>query len=181
MTFVFDFAALANPGGAPGGFSLPLVDVYIDINHSPGAGSQEFLPGRPGNAEPADAWEYALTADGWGARFYQYVPGQGARVTANFDVVKTSDTVFAVSIPRRSLRGEPDSWGYAVAVMGRLTGSQPMSVGVDPGPDHFGGGMPGRVAPPYIDILVPEGQSQRRILGAYKSGQDITIPFVRAE
>lgn len=180
--FVFDFAALANPGHGPSGFSLPLVDLYIDINHSPGAGAQEFLPGRPGMVEAADAWEYALSVDGWGARFYQFVPGQGPRSTAVFSVVKTSATAFAVTVPRRYFRGDPESWGYAVGVMGRsFTASVPMSVGVDPGPDHFGGGVLGRAAPPYIDLLVPEGASQRRILGAYKSGQDITIPFVRAE
>ncbi|MBK8576708.1 MAG: hypothetical protein IPN90_13890 [Elusimicrobia bacterium] len=178
----FNFAALANPGRAPGGFSLPLVDVYIDINHSPGAGSQEFLAGRPGMAETVDAWEYAVSVDGWGARFYPFVPGQGARSTASFTVVKTSVTTFAVTIPRWYFRGDPESWGYAVVVLGRSsTPGVPMSVGVDPGQDSFGGGVPGRAAPPYIDMLVPEETSQRRILGAYKSGQDITIPFVRPE
>jgi hypothetical protein len=181
LTFVFDFAALANPGHAPGGFSLPLLDLYIDINQSPGAGSQDFLPGRPGMAEAADAWEYALSVDGWGARFYQFVPGQGPRSVASFAVDKSSETALSVLVPRRYFRGDPESWGYAVAVMGRSAGGGPLSVDVDPGPDRFGGAVAGRVAPPYIDLLVPEGQSQRRILGAYKSGQDITLPFVRAE
>lgn len=181
LTFVFDFAALANPGHSPSGFSLPLVDLYIDINQSPGAGAQEFLSGRPGMAEAADAWEYALSADGWGARFFQYVPGQGPRSVAIFTVVKSSDTAFEVTVPRRYFRGDPDSWGYAVAVMGRSASGAPMAVKEEPGPDNFGGSVAGREAPPYIDLLVPEGQSQRRILGAYKSGQDITLPFVRAE
>jgi len=181
ITFVYDLAALANPGKAPSGFSLPLVDMYIDINQSPGAGSQEFLPGRPGIAEAADAWEYALSVDGWGARFFQFIPGQGARAVATFAVIKSSETTVEVTVPRRYVRGDPDSWGYAVAVMGRAAGGGPMPVKEEPGPDFFGGAAPGRSAPPYIDLLVPEGQSQRRILGAYKSGQDITLPFVRPE
>lgn len=181
VAFVFDFDALANPGRGPNGFSLPLVDLYIDINHSAGEGSQEFLPGRPGMTEAADAWEYALSADGWGARFYQFVPGRDPRLVATFLVEKTTGTAFAVSVPRRYFRGDPESWGYAVAVMGRAAGGTPMPVEEEPGPDHFGGAMPGQEAPPYIDVLVPTGQSQRRILGAYRSGQNITIPFVRAE
>lgn len=181
LTFVFDFGVLTNPGHSPSGFSLPLVDLYIDINQSPGAGSQDFLPGRPGMAEAGDAWEYALSADGWGARFYQFVPGQGARAATTFAVAKSSETTFEVTVPRRYFRGDPESWGYAVAVMGRAAGGGPMTVKEEPGPDFFGGGVVGRVAPPYVDLLVPEGQSQRRILGAYKSGQDITLPFVRTE
>jgi hypothetical protein len=182
VTLVFDFAALSNNGRAPSGFSLPLVDVYIDINHSPGAGSQSFLPGRPGIAEAADAWEYAVSVDGWGARFYSSVLGKGDQAAATFSVIKTSDTAFAVTIPRRYFRGDPDSWGFAVLVMGRSsTAGIPMPVEVNPGPDHFGGAVAGREAPPYIDMLTPEGTSQRRVLGVYKSGQDITIPFVRSE
>lgn len=181
VTFVFGFDSLTNPGRGPNGFSLPLVDLYIDINHSAGAGSQEFLPGRPGMTEAADAWEYALSADGWGAEFYQFVPGRDPRLVATFSVVKTTDTAFAVTVPRRYFRGDPESWGYAVAVMGRASGGTPMRVEEEPGADHFGGGLPGVEAPPYIDLLVPTGHSQRRILGAYRSGQNITIPFVRVE
>lgn len=181
LRFVFEFTSLPNPGRGPNGFSLPLVDLYIDINHSFGAGSQEFLPGRPGMAEAADAWEYAVSADGWGARLFQFVPGQGPRVAATFAVAKTSGTEFAFTIPRRYFRGDPESWGYAVTVMGRSAGGTPMPVESEPGPDHFGGGVPGKAAPPYVDVLVPGSLSQRRILGAYKSGQDITIPFVRTE
>lgn len=182
LTFVFEFTALPNPGGAPGGFSLPLIDVYMDINHSPGAGSQELLPGRPGMAEAGDAWEYALSADGWGARLFQSAPGQTPRSLGFFTVVKTSATAFSVTIPRRYWRGEPEAWGFAVAVFGRSPGGAvPMTVAVEPSPSSFGGAMAGRAAPPYIDLLVLEGGVQRRILGAYKAGQDITLPFVRAE
>jgi hypothetical protein len=182
VTFVFSFTALPNPGQAPAGFSFPLVDLYIDINHSVGAGSQEFLPGRPGMAEALDAWEYALSIDGWGARFYQHVPRRGAQSIASFSAKKISGRSFSVTVPRRYFRGDPDAWGYAVVVMGRSsTGTDPLPVGVEPGSAQFGGAVPDHVAPPYIDLLVPEGTSQWRVLGAYKMGQDITLPFVRAE
>nr|MBP9127375.1 hypothetical protein [Elusimicrobiota bacterium] len=69
-----------------------------------------------------------------------------------------------------------------VVVMGRSpSGSIPLPVAVEPGPDRFGGAVANRAAPPYLDMLVPPGLTQRRVLGVYKSGQDVTIPFVHAE
>ncbi|MBL8022966.1 MAG: hypothetical protein JNK54_01600 [Elusimicrobia bacterium] len=181
VTFTFTFTALPNPSEAPAGFSLPLVDLYIDINHSVGAGSQEFLPGRPGMAEALDAWEYALSVDGWGARFFQHVSRRGAQPVAVFSAVKKTARSFSVTVPRRYFRGEPEAWGYAVVVMGRSSTGDPLPVGVEPGSAQFGGAVADHPAPPYIDLIVPEGSSQWRVLGAYKMGQDITLPFVRAE
>lgn len=181
MVFSFVFADLPNPGRAPAGFSLPMVDVYIDINHSVGAGAQELLAGRPGLVEAADAWEYALTVDGWGARLVQARARQDSRDSAAFPVRKDNATTFSVRVPRRLLRGDPSDWGFAVVVMGRSpSGSAPWPVGVEPGPDRFGGAAANRAAPPYIDLIVPPGLTQRRVLGVYKSGQDVTIPFVRS-
>jgi hypothetical protein len=138
------------------------------------------LPGRPGMAEAADAWEYAVSADGWGARFYQFVPGQGPRVVATFAVAKTSGHGIRVTIPRRYFRGDPESWGYAVAVMGRSRGGGRCGgIGAGTGPfRRRGAGARGAALHRFVG---PGALSQRRILGAYKSGQDITIPFVRTE
>ncbi len=180
--FSFNFADLSNPGRAPAGFSLPLVDLYIDINRSIGAGTQDLLPGRPGLVEAADAWEYAISVDGWTGRFIQARSRQDSRDSPALVVRKDDASTFSVRVPRRLLRGDPADWGFAVVVMGRsLAGSAPMAVAVEPGPDRFGGAVPNRSAPPYIDLLVPPGLTQRRILGVYKSGQDVTLPFVRAE
>lgn len=182
IVFSFVWADLPNPGRAPAGFSLPLVDVYIDINHSVGAGSQDLLAGRPGLVEAADAWEYALTVDGWGARLVQARARQDPRDSAAFAVRKDNTTTFSVRVPRRLLRGDPSDWGFAVVVMARSpAGSTPMPVAVEPASDRFGGAAPNRTAPPYLDLLVPPGLTQRRVLSVYKTGQDVTIPFVRAE
>jgi hypothetical protein len=182
LVLTFDFTALPNPWGAPGGFSFPLVDVYMDINRSVGAGSQELLPGRPGQAAATDAWEYALSVDGWGARLFQYAPGRPPRAAGTFPVARVGEAGFAVSLPRGALRGDPGSMGFAVVVMGRSPASAvPMPAAVNPGPTQFGGAAAGRAAPPFIDLLAPRGLSQRHVLGAYKAGQEITIPFLHAE
>jgi|GEM_PF-1962159 len=182
FTLAFDFSSRPNPWRAPGGGSFPLVDLYIDINHSPGAGSMDLLPGRPGQTSVADAWEYALTLDGWGAKLYQYHPGQPPSVMARFPVEPDGETGFRVTLPRTALRGDPGSWGFAVAVMGRTHPSgDPMPVSVNPGLQNFGGAAEGTSAPPYIDLIVPPGVSQRSVLGNKKTGPDILLPFIRAE
>jgi len=186
VTFQWELAALANPGRAPYGFSLELIDTYIDINHLPGAGSEALLPGRPGVAEPQDAWEYALSVDGWGARLYQPAQGGGPLRMAVFPVKLIPPGTLEVAVPRKDLRGEPLDWGFAVVVMGRSPSSSggsepaPMPVKEQPGPDNFGGAMPGRSAPPFLDLLT-EGSVQNEVLDAYKQGRDVVLPFVRAE
>jgi carbohydrate-binding DOMON domain-containing protein len=199
ITFAFQMGELPNPGGAPYGFSLPLVDVYIDINHAPGAGSSALLPGRPAETAPRDAWEYALTVDGWGARVYQFAVGGTPRQVSRLPVKAVPENKsFEVAVPRSLLRGEPGAWGYGVAVMGRSPDAAeppvPMDVLPEPGPHQFGGAArapspsvegggaaPGAKAPPFLDILAPRGMSQSEILNVYKQGREVTLPFVREE
>lgn len=186
VVFRWGMTALANPGAAPYGFSLPLLDTYIDINRLPGAGSDIPLPGRAGLVEPSNAWEYALSVDGWGARLYQPWPGGAPRRVAVLPVRVVAPSTLEVSVPRKYLRGEPSGWGYAVAVMGRDPAStggaepSPMKVAQQPAADRFGGAMPGRSPPPYIDLL-SEGSIQNEVLGSYKQGRDVSLPFNRID
>jgi hypothetical protein len=183
VVFRYEMAASANPGAAPYGFSLAMVDTYIDINQLPGAGEDALLSGRPGLVEPQNAWEYALTVDGWGARLYQPWPGGAPRRVATLPVKFMSPSSAEVSVPRKYLRGEPSDWGFAVVVMGRAsTGAEsaPMPVRELSTPTNFGGAMVGRAAPPFIDVLTDEA-NQTEVLSVYKQGRDVVLPFVRAE
>ena len=87
-------------------------DVYVDINHRPGAGSQALLPGRAGFARAADAWEYALALSSSGADFYRWGP-QGValarHLTTSWD---PSCATLDASLPNSLLKGNPGSWGY---------------------------------------------------------------------
>lgn len=186
ISLTFSFAALPNPWGAPEGFSFPLVDVYIDINHLPGAGADSLLPGRPGLVESQNAWEYAVSVSGWGGAAYQYVPGAPAREMAKLSVRRGDvPRSFTVDVPRRFLRGSPDQWGFGVAVMGAQPNNPgaPMPVQKEPSATSFGLSQDATVAeaPPYVDLLAPPGQRQSQILSAYKQGRVVVIPFVREE
>jgi hypothetical protein len=195
VSFLFEIGSLTNPWKAPQGFSFPLIDVYMDINRLPGAGSERLLPHRPGLVEPRDAWEYALSVDGWGARLYQYIPGSPPRRLAALSAAATGNPpAVRVDVPRRYFRGDPSSWGFGVVTLGRApalaaAGAEPVPLRVmkDPGPFQFGGAWPentgatAQEAPPFLDLLVPTGQSQSEILNAYKQGRDVVIPLVRPE
>jgi hypothetical protein len=193
VVFVFEMTALSNAWNRPAGFSGVLVDAYVDINRIPGAGSETLLPGRKGGiVEKRNGWEYALTVDGAGARLFQYSPGAAHKLLATLPVKPAGASAFRVDVPRQHLRGDPDQWGYGVVTMGdeaaAAPAGTPMRVLAEPGPKNFGGAWhdtaqaaSGREAPPFIDLLAPPGVSQGQTLGAYKSGRDVVIPFVRAE
>ncbi len=198
VSFVFEFSAMANPKNAPYGFSGPLVDVYIDINHLPGAGNESLLSGRPGLVETQNAWEYALSLDGWGVGVYQYGSGASNRRLAHLPVRKVAVSTVRVDVPKALLRGSPDRWRCAVVVMGHEPGEvsptardvpdRPMRVLSEPGPREFGGAWAGtayaasdREAPPFIDLIVPPQQTQSQVLSIYKQGREVVLPFLSPE
>ncbi|HOW27367.1 MAG TPA: glucodextranase DOMON-like domain-containing protein [Elusimicrobiota bacterium] len=193
VVFSFYMGSLENPWGGPLGFSLPMIDVYMDINHQRSAGSVQMLPGRPGVIDGQNAWEYALTVDGWGAHLFQYNPGKITEEGAPPKVKVVRDSgLIRVEVSKTLLRGDPLKFGYAVLVMGRAGSSgqtvkdnQGLEIGVpmpvlkDPGPGNFGGSLPNAAASPYLDLLVPPGLTQAQVLGVYKKGKDALIPFVK--
>lgn len=191
--FSFQMATLPNFWKAPYGFSYPMVDVYIDINRLPGAGSEILLSNRPGIVNTTDAWEFALSVDGWGARLYRSGYGQPPKLLARLPVkVPSVSPAFEVTVPRNLLRGDPLGWGYGVAVMGceqpKSNGAEaecrPMRVLKDPSASNFGSPNlkdASSQAPPFIDILIPKGLAQKQVLDVYRQGRDVVLPFVRGE
>ncbi len=92
------------------------IDIYVDLNGQPNAGTSSFLPGCPFGTSPTDAWEYAIAIAGSTATFYRT---QGA---GTYGPVQTFPAIvdggnFHVTIPRDIMRGNPRRWGYQVLVM----------------------------------------------------------------
>lgn len=184
----FGFVSLSsNPWSAPAGFSLPAVDVYIDLNHMLGAGAEVLLPGRGARLAPEDGWEYALCVTGWGAFLYRSNSGLEFSKMGIWTVsVSTETGRFSVELPRSLLRGNPMNWGYAVGVSpkGRSKPSDPfdlMPIRMDAGPEAFGGVRAGTSPSSFVDIIVPEGKSQEEVLSAYESGRPVILPMLRAQ
>ena len=121
---VFKFYPLQidNSRHSPGGFSYVRFDLYIDINHSPRAGSTKLLDGADGRLFPDNAWDYALQVLPGKASLYLSTakgPRLLGRVTARLE-----DGAVTARVPKSLLGGNPLSWGYAALMLAPATGEK---------------------------------------------------------
>ncbi len=145
--------------------TVPLVmDIYMDLNGQPGIGTTSFLPGRSFMTLPRDAWEYALVLADTQAVLYRTRGGGTFDRQAVFPLV-TGTLSWFVRIPRDTLRGNPQRWGFQALAMMR-----------DP---SLGGDMPLPLQG-VNDVLDPSGVSQPDVLKAAAAGQTTALPFLRA-
>ncbi len=94
-----------------------LLQTYIDINHVLGAGSMKLLDGGA-FIQARDAWEYAITASGWGAYLFRFNPlGEPSLVGKLGLAADPKAGEVRVSIPASFLRGKPERWGYVALAM----------------------------------------------------------------
>ena len=103
VSFAVTLASSAWPEGGT-------VEVYVDINHRPGAGSQSLLPWTGGFLRAADSWEFALSLSTEGAVLFR---GQTSETfPALWDGGARRATA---SLPASRAKGKPGSWGYFAA------------------------------------------------------------------
>ncbi|HVO32814.1 MAG TPA: glucodextranase DOMON-like domain-containing protein [Elusimicrobiota bacterium] len=159
-----DAAWKANPG--------PLVDIYIDVNNVPNAGTTAFLPLRGLSASPSDAWEYAVTLTSDKGGLYRTQSGGTFTRDQSLTVLRSNGEA-TVSVPRTLLRGNPRRWGYQVLVMAR----DPESAGDDARP--LNPSVSGSVTPPVYDFLDPLDIPQADLLRELEAGQRSSLPFIR--
>ncbi|MDD4003745.1 MAG: hypothetical protein PHW69_00905 [Elusimicrobiaceae bacterium] len=96
--------------------NLFLADLYIDQNHRARSGLTELLDGRGGlRTSPEDAWEFAFSVYGGGARFYQATPDKALFLRSY--PVRQKNGSLSFEVPRTDLRGNPENWGYCLLVM----------------------------------------------------------------
>lgn len=99
--------------------SVPVIQLYIDINHRKGAGSTD-LAGSNVGLSSEDGWEFLLsshkTVEGWKSRLLQangaapvYATSPAIKLS---DVSKSGETVYEVQIPKKFLGDHPSRWGY---------------------------------------------------------------------
>jgi hypothetical protein len=132
------------------------VDIYIDLNGQPNAGTPSFLPGRGFGTSPIDAWEYAIAFSGQIATLYR-TQGLGTYgVVQTFPVIVQGNSLH-VTIPAQIMHGSPRRWGYQVLVM---TGTP-------------GGKMT------ISDFLDPLEISQKDLWQDLSTGKRSDIPFIR--
>jgi hypothetical protein len=175
-------AIMKAPLGEKAANVVPLVDVYVDVNRLPDAGSVATLKGRVASAIQREAaWEYAVAMTPGTKLLYQAVPGGEARRLKAFHASSPPGTVSA-TLSRKDLRGDPRQWRMTVVVMGAEPGHgddlTPVRILATSGERNFGGAVPGREVPPFIDILAPTADDQISCLQSYSNGAKVFLPYV---
>jgi len=132
------------------------VDIYVDMNGQPNAGTPYFLPGRGYTTSPIDAWEYALALSEATATLYR-TQGMGTYAAVQTFPVVTEGARLRVTVPAELMHGSPRRWGYQVLVM---TGSPATKLTVS-------------------DFIDPLEISQKDLWQELSTGQRSDIPFVR--
>jgi len=74
LSFVLEFASLANPHDRPLGFSFPIIEIYVR-NDGQSGGSNELLPGSGMRLAKQDRWHYAVRLNGDKAELFDASSG----------------------------------------------------------------------------------------------------------
>ncbi len=151
----------------------PLVDIYMDLNHQPQAGTISFLEGRGAGTSSEDAWEYALALAGSTAILYRTHDAASYEQAQTFPLQFENNRVH-VLIPRDIIRGNPQRWGYQVLVMVE----DPDSPDTAPRPAPAISAKTRNPSHIY-DLLDPSGITQARLLTDLEDNRRNDIPFVR--
>jgi len=171
ILFTIQLSTFGNTGDAPNGFSVQAFDIYIDQNALTGEGCQELLSGRHAFTIPRDAWEYAITVDGWESSVYRYIPGQEPQNIGSAPVISDIQTgEIGIVLPLESFKGNPANWGYAciVAPYEIFKSTTPVVATSEK-------------KSPIADIVLSQGANQSQILGAWQKGLPVEIPALRVK
>lgn len=179
------------------GIYLKNVDIYVDTDGSPLTGTTEVVPGRNVKLDGASPWDKAVlitpqpalarsVMDGW-----RHAP----HVLTPVGVQNVGPTVIA-RVPVAELGVPARHWGYAVMIsgalweesfdaVGRLLGDYEKNVLTLPvltvaENQIFGGGEMHGLHPWVVDVLVPEGKTQKEVLSSFDVArkQLATVPMV---
>lgn len=109
---------LASFPSTPYGLGPLLLDVYMDLNHIPGAGRTSLLPGRRAYVRPENGWEDALVVSGFGAQLYRGSARSRPILVIKAPVQKDEGRRRVIAtLPREKLRGDPRRWRYVAITM----------------------------------------------------------------
>ena len=181
IRFDIKLGSLENPLNAPNGFSMPVIDIYIDLNGRRSLGSTSLLPGRGALTVPENAWEYCITINGWDSALYKVdLDNKIVKMLNDFEMeVDTDAKVISVYIPKNVLRGDPYLWHYIVLTCGYDPENEIDKIlYVQKEADvHYFGGKKSEVSSNIIDVILPEGLKQKEALD--KDGRNVVeIPAI---
>jgi alpha-amylase/alpha-mannosidase (GH57 family) len=158
---------LTDPWGGDLGYCLQGVDIYIDTDGKPGSGSRQLFMGRNAFARSGSEWEFAVMANMDEVGLYDsgLKPVAQAKVGAWGDPVTRSMTV---RVPKASV-GKPDkNWKVIAFLVGHDGYSSGRVRPITPTAQEWTfGGSTNPSEPRIMDVVVPPGQNQKDVLGAF--------------
>jgi C-terminal binding-module, SLH-like, of glucodextranase len=185
------------------GIYLQNVDIYIDTDPASREGRSDGIPGRRVAFAQGRTWKRAivLTPQPGAARsLLEAAFGRDASHVIFVEGIHSRGRTLVARVPVMALGGVPKrSWGWSVQISGarwqrsftlvdRVRGTREvdcLTLPVQSVPDSwaFGGAPSGEIHPRVLDVLLPPGVDQRRVLGSYDelSGAFARIPFVYPE
>jgi len=169
-----------NVWGSPNGLSVQTIDIYIDTDAK--TGSRLLLPMRNAAVNAAEAWDYAIVAEGWTPDVFR-VGKDGKPEKAGIPLKIVTDPaagVVTLRLPKGAIPGDPKSWGYLAVVLSQ-DGYGPNRVrDVNPKAEQWrGGGGPADTNHTRIFDVAWEGQpTQEALLARYKPSQAANLDDV---
>jgi carbohydrate-binding DOMON domain-containing protein len=161
------------------GFSLQMVQIYLDTDHKPGSGFTKALPGINASFAPTDAWDRVVVISPQSnQRVAQEVaakaPTMKAAVVVPTKISVRGKTLVAV-VRKRDLGGAPSAdWGVQALMQsneGYPDRGDVLSRKVNelPGQHRFGGGNDWECDPHVLDILVSPAKGTDEEIAAQKA------------
>jgi carbohydrate-binding DOMON domain-containing protein len=186
----FSFAELTDPWKGKFGFSLPLIQVYID--NLEGGSIELFREGANVRLDSRHPWDKLLKLSGWWLRVYQ-----PADRDKKDDFWEMEENPWEVSDAQVETVGNDILLRINQDITGRLEGAHLFLLvgGFDPfGPDHFRK-IEGQIsswvfadlrhdnlsmAPRVIDLVLPAGREQSKVLADFNENYPVIYPvYVR--
>ncbi len=179
LIFIFGFSNLSNNFPSPLGIGPLQLEVYIDLNNRINVGNLSLLSGRNAFTLSEDAWEYVILVNGWKQALFKLDSSGKLQKVCNLHTeIRGNCVIFHLSLNK--IKGNPSRWGY-IPLVTPISSLDKKILEIKKQPDdiHFGGGEKRNIEPNIIDVVLPEGFSQEKILSMYKKKRGVVIPAIR--
>ncbi|MCK4778340.1 MAG: hypothetical protein KAS39_08150, partial [Actinomycetia bacterium] len=174
IDFIIQFdRELTNPWNSPLGFSLQIIDIYIDKDKS--SYKLRTLPGRNAEFKKGMEWEYCITVDGWKRsirdKVFSEIDTDKLKVTGRNDKI-------ILSVPEELIGKYEKSWKFNILVscFDGYSDTRIRQFTKDGGQWEFKTGSESPMVPKFLDIL--DSGNQKKNLKSFNDNTIAKIPMV---